>query len=101
MLSCNSEHSNTIHVDVTGISDNLLTNPINVYPNPTSDLLNIEIEGETGITNLEIINSIGQIIHKESFSSKLTVITKSFASGVYLLKLENNNKLKLFKVIKE
>jgi uncharacterized delta-60 repeat protein len=58
-----------------------------IYPNPVSNELNIEIEGNKGLVNYEIFNSIGQVVFKGKAIEKTTIQTSNFAPGIYLIKL--------------
>jgi uncharacterized delta-60 repeat protein len=60
-----------------------------IYPNPVSNELNIEIEGNNGQVNYEILNSIGQVVLKGNLMDKTTIQTSNFTPGIYLIKLGN------------
>ncbi|MDO8928866.1 MAG: T9SS type A sorting domain-containing protein [Bacteroidota bacterium] len=71
-----------------------------VYPNPVTNELTIELQGNTIQTNFEIINLSGQVIFKGTVFEKVVVQTENFVPGVYLVKLESENKFEYKKVIK-
>jgi hypothetical protein len=79
------------------------TSPIlfNIYPNPVSDELAIEIIGNKETVNFEIFNSIGQIVNKGSFVEKTVVQFNSFLPGIYFIKLDNGKMCEYKKIIKE
>lgn len=79
----------------------LKSKAISVYPNPVSDELNIEIDGNKELLNYEIVNTTGQTVFKGSLVEKASVQTSSFAPGIYLIKLGNDNVYELKKIIKE
>ncbi len=63
-----------------------------VYPNPTSDFLNIEISQTETPVNIEIYNSIGQKIWQETSrfgAHNFQVSVSDWASGVYVMNIEN------------
>ncbi len=72
----------------------------NVYPNPVKDFLNFNVSNiKTQETQVKLINILGKLvltkhIHKISpganFSEKLNI--KTLPSGIYLMKITNNNK---------
>ncbi|WP_375581153.1 T9SS type A sorting domain-containing protein [Marivirga tractuosa] len=75
---------------------------IAIYPNPTSDILNINnLSGD--IRNLTIYNSNGQLVQKHSLTDDSNVIRlKSLEAGVYLLQLQDDKgKLLTKRIIKE
>ncbi len=63
-----------------------ITNEISVFPNPTNDILNVT-SSET-ISDIEIINTMGQIVkHIDVHSDKTTCYVQDLTSGVYLLRI--------------
>ncbi len=66
---------------------------IGLYPNPTSNELTIDIKEATLPEALIIYNAIGQRIMSRSINSQrdLTVFTEDFTSGLYFVKLQNQN----------
>jgi len=99
--SCNSDPSNTIQVTNTGISSNDGNMPVNVYPNPFFNELNLESESSMNPVNFEIYNSFGQIVSKGTLLKKTTILASSLPPGVYSIKLENGKKMAIKKVTKE
>lgn len=81
------------------VTDNILG--LKIYPNPVSNELIIEIEGNNELLNYEIINTIGQVVYKGNFIKKTTVQTSNFAPGVYLVKFENGKIFEFKKIIKD
>jgi len=98
---CSSNQSNTINITSSGIEAIGANNAIKVYPNPVSDELIIEMEGNTETINFKIINSIGQVVYSGDFVENATVKTSAFAPGVYLIKLENGKTIEYKKIIKQ
>ncbi|MCE3228403.1 MAG: hypothetical protein K0S32_2954 [Bacteroidetes bacterium] len=79
----------------TDIKKNDPVNSVKVFPNPFSDKLEIESDGND--SHLEIFNCVGQKIHEEKTSQKKTEIsTSQFPTGMYFLKV-NNKTTKLLK----
>ena len=75
---------------------------IKAYPNPVSNELTIEIEGNTNDTYYEILNSIGQVVFKGNMTDKAVVQTSGFNAGIYLLKIETSRDVyEIKKIIKE
>ena len=97
---CSSAMSNSIHVVLTAVESVGDGRIANVYPNPVSNELNIEIAGNAERLNFEILNGIGQVVFRGSFIGKTTVNTSQFNPGVYLVKIENGKTLEFKKIIK-
>jgi hypothetical protein len=70
-----------------------------IYPNPSSDVLFIEIGL---ITDLIIYNSIGQLVFSMRLSSGLNkIMVDNFSNGIYYLMLQSEQlSIKGYKVIK-
>lgn len=100
LSGCSSDASNTIKVVLTdneSVTDHRM---IRVYPNPFSNELSIEMEGNTVLLNFEIINANGQIVFKGNFVESTVIPTSNLAPGVYLLKLGNGKIFEFRKIIK-
>jgi|AntRauMFilla1563_2_1112583.scaffolds.fasta_scaffold08693_3 hypothetical protein len=74
-----------------------------VYPNPTSDFLQLTLDNTLDNLRYELIDISGRIISKKTIRSKKTIINlKNISVGFYFLKLTRNNQLiKNFKLIKQ
>ncbi|MDD4236713.1 MAG: T9SS type A sorting domain-containing protein, partial [Bacteroidales bacterium] len=97
-MSFSNIATNDINFGVQSIND---LKQVKVYPNPVSNELVIEIEGNNGKVNFDILNAIGQVVFKGNLVEKTTVQTSNFAPGVYLIKLENGKTFEFRKIIKE
>lgn len=98
---CSSDASNSIVVVISGINNPDGSSFIEVYPNPVSNELIIEIKGSIHKTGFQIFNSSGQIVYKGTLQDKTVVQTSSFPTGLYLVKFENGNTLEFKKIIKK
>jgi Zn-dependent metalloprotease len=99
-FGCSSEPSNTIYFTVTRVEKLASVNTLKVYPNPVSNELTIDFEDNSEKIGFEIINSIGQTVHKGNMVNHTTVQTGSFAPGTYLVKIENGGTFEFCKIIK-
>ena len=62
---------------------------LKLYPNPTSNILNIEGEGIVGV---EVYNTIGQcVMMQEVNGNKAQINTESFNSGIYFIRIHAND----------
>jgi len=75
-----------------GIKDVTKQNDKRIYPNPVSDILNIEqLSGESTIV---IYNPIGQKVYTQSVSNtKAEINTVNYAPGIYFMQIYENQKL--------
>ncbi len=58
-----------------------------VFPNPASDLLQIELKENTKVAQLDIFNTIGQHKLSSTIVKNKTIDVSNFSAGTYLLKL--------------
>jgi hypothetical protein len=98
---CTSEASNVIHIVATGVEKLEANRAIKVYPNPVSNELVIEMEGNQTEQNFEVVNSNGQTVFKGCIFEKTIVQTSSFSSGVYLVRFDDGETIEVKKIVKE
>jgi Secretion system C-terminal sorting domain len=91
------EYSKTISLKV-----DCNNSEINVYPNPVTDILKINIrntDGNTIIANL--FDNNGKLIYSGKMVSGVSTINMAgFAKGIYLLRLKGNSEAQNIKIIK-
>ncbi len=83
------------------VNVSLTDNKVEIYPNPTQDIVNVAFVA--GLYNqIQLINSNGKILKQISLDSSITktaISLNNVASGIYLLKLNGNTPL-VKKIIK-
>ena len=81
------------HAGLKEINNN---SSINIYPNPTKDYLNIELNNETK-GNVIISNQLGQVVKEMNIDGKeLLIDVEDLTSGVYFINV-SNQKMKFLK----
>ncbi len=77
---------------VTSVDEYDHFSDVNVFPNPTSDKLCIDIPSQNdNAFDYSLYNNNGKLIGSESLTSGKNAITlKSYAPGMYVLKIQNN-----------
>ena len=94
--SMNDLSDNFFEIQVSGISNETVSN-VNIYPNPVSDLLQINREKDTE-TLLQIMSMEGRIVNSEIVVSPMhQVDMRNYPSGVYFIQIDGRS----FKVIKK
>ncbi|WP_435412222.1 S8 family serine peptidase [Psychroserpens mesophilus] len=72
-----------------------------VFPNPVTDILNIQIPASTEATNLKIYNVLGKLVLEKTITkSEIRLDVSSMASGVYMMSFTSDKGSKTFKLIK-
>jgi len=101
--SCLSSGAVTINVNIcTGLDELQFNNSINVYPNPTNDILNIQMPQPLDGT-LSITTIVGQQVCTGKMNNRSTITQVSMGSlsqGVYLLKIESAQQTVVKRIVK-
>jgi hypothetical protein len=71
-----------------GINENV-SNEVSIYPNPTSDVLNISTNSND-LSELTIKDITGKIVLTEEFNTKITINTDRYSKGIYLIDVKND-----------
>jgi Cys-tRNA synthase (O-phospho-L-seryl-tRNA:Cys-tRNA synthase) len=74
-------------------SINELNNAWNVYPNPSSDVIQIEMNGELQMNQIQVLDQNGKILLSSAVSAHHTNIldVKTLATGIYTIRLTNQS----------
>ncbi|MBL4594018.1 MAG: zinc-dependent metalloprotease, partial [Flavobacteriales bacterium] len=86
----------------TGISE-IKNGNINIYPNPTSGLINLEFKTTQDIDKISISDLQGKIVYldKNITISSIQIDLNSLSNGVYMLQVQSKNDVSVYKVIKQ
>lgn len=91
----------TVILNTVGLSEIQNFDKVNLYPNPTNGLIHVAGVAQTDF-NLEIINTLGQIIHTENHvSSSNNEIQYTFPSGskgIYIVRLTSKEYSKSIRI---
>lgn len=85
---------------VIGINDVSQMNAVNIFPNPTNSQFTVYGLRST-VNTIEVYNSLGQIVHKQTVNSKQETVNLSAASGVYSVKIYSEENPVVKKIIIE
>jgi len=87
-----------------GIEDIASSEYLSVFPNPATDILNIEVENNTRVNNLEIIDIVGKQvlqINNPTFNNKhITIPITELPYGIYMLLIQTDETIWQHKFIK-
>ncbi len=94
---------NQINSESLNVVENNFQNQIAIYPNPTKNILSIEIDGMIENAIIELLNLQGQIIERYEVDINSTVIIdlSNYPSGLYFSRISNGKKYYIAKVFKE
>ena len=76
--------------DTTSIieNNNQLIENVVLYPNPASNYFFIQ---SNNIVNVEIINTLGQIVFKQKFLPQNKIDVSDFSEGLFIVKIYTKN----------
>jgi hypothetical protein len=84
------------------LQGNSLNNVINLFPNPTSDVLNIENNSSEVISNVSVYSVSGALIKEvKSIDTIKSISVSDLQTGIYFVKLQINNEVKNYKFVKK
>jgi hypothetical protein len=72
--------------------------PISIYPNPAKELVTVTVGNDLLNKNAVLTDMNGKVLQRIKISSLSFAINMgAYASGVYLIKIDNNNQIKIVK----
>ena len=98
-LSNNVEFVTFLTETQNTVVNNLLSNSISVFPNPTSD--KIIVNTDLNNCNYELVDIKGSIITSDNFNYCTEIDLSKNLKGIYFLKLKSQNKIITKKIIIE
>ncbi len=82
------------------ITDNILKEQIEIYPNPTSDILHIITTKDVKISNIQIFDLLGSLVF-EVKQPKQDISLKKLSKGIYFMHVLSNKGDLVVKVVKK
>jgi hypothetical protein len=96
IIKSNCNYFNPVGLEMLSNSDDLF----HIFPNPFNELLNIEVKEGIGLA-IEVKNSLGQIVLKQSTVDNQTILDlNAQVPGIYFVTLKNTHSQKTVKVLK-
>ena len=87
-------------LDTESVEENIANNNVAMFPNPAKNELTISSEFN-GNNEVQIINSVGQVVKEFSFMNETTVNIDELNAGVYFVKVIGENTTTKKLVVKE
>jgi hypothetical protein len=97
---CTSDSSNSIEVTNVGIQGYMMEQNILIYPNPTTDFINIQNHLPEPIT-INIYDVHGKLLKNSSCNEALQVDFSHLANGLYLIIFEYKGQQLMKKIVKQ
>ena len=91
----------TVNSSTAGISENKLLS-FEMYPNPVSDVLNIQLPSGTDKAEVGVYDYTGRLVSSKTISSNdSTLDIQKISKGIYIIRVTTNNKIGVQRFIKK
>ena len=89
-------------VDLLAVNQATATNVFSVYPNPATNVINVQNTGSAGITGVTMTDLNGRVVKQSTFEavSNTQININDLSSGVYMMKISSNEGSTIKKIIK-
>lgn len=81
--------------------ENVMTTQFNAYPNPTNGSVTIQLEQYSADAQIEIFNSLGQLVISEKPQNTNAMIELPEENGIYLIRVTQNGVGYTTRIVKE
>lgn len=99
-LKITQEHQPVIYSKTVAIYPTIdLDNPVTIYPNPTTDWLNINVAKSEQILNVDIFDTYGQLLLTQKTIEPIS--TKNLIPGIYTIAITSNQQNKNYVFVKK
>lgn len=98
----NSE-STIMNINFLSVNEISLEDAISIYPNPTTDVLNIKATNNNLPESYKVYNMLGQLVASKTIlnESDLAVSTSNYSNGMYFIKIEKEGNVLSLPFIKK
>ena len=87
----------------TGLISTKAITSLSTYPNPVKDVLHVNIDNQSTVNVIEILNLSGKVLKSQQLNGEksVSIDTKDLASGVYVCRTKSGTELKTAKIVKQ
>ncbi len=93
--------SDCVNINPSSISENSINDDFEIYPNPTTAVLNINNIEDRIITNITLIDVSGKMVMNTRSLGNSTLNVQSLENGVYFIKIETEDGTALKRFVKQ
>ncbi|MFT5861609.1 MAG: hypothetical protein ACI828_000251 [Flavobacteriales bacterium] len=85
-----------------GVNDLAFAETVSLYPNPTSDMVNISFDNNVANGEITLFSAIGQTVMTKAISSQeATLDISGINAGIYVLRITSDNGVATKRIIKQ
>ena len=97
-----SNMSGTIRVvDTLGVDDVETINQFSIYPNPSSEILNVKLPSISTSITIQVFDVLGKNIYKTSTLTSTSLNVEDWKDGMYFIKVSSNDQIAIKTFIKK
>lgn len=87
--SCPIINFSNVNCSVTSLYENMNSlDNVNIFPNPSNEILNINFKNSKRISQIEILNCLGQVVKAEfTIEDNIHIFVNDLPKGIYILNL--------------
>jgi len=85
---------------VLGTNNQELLTQINVFPNPASDYINIDVFRNDNYFDYKLVDMSGKVLIKGQLSQQKTIYLNGIKAGIYFVEVSNGNRKAVKKIVK-
>jgi len=102
-----SDYSNQLEILFSvGINQSTSFSNVSIYPNPSSDVFNIELQDEyLGETNVSVVDELGRVVFEQSINKDKELMNckfdlSNYSNGIYFVKIQSDKKTTTKRIVK-
>lgn len=99
----NATTNQVVRLDIQGlgVAESELTSA-HVFPNPTNDLLNINLDNNVKVNSLKVMNTLGETVYEMNVfnSNQFQINTSNWSKGIYSIQINTETQSLIKKVVK-
>lgn len=83
-FGCSESVSGNFEMDTTGLNENDLSNQLLIYPNPSSGIVHLKLEGFESEVSLTIVDAVGRVVEaSRTVENNSKIDLSQFETGIY------------------
>lgn len=96
-------NSKNVQIDISNGINELNSDNISVYPNPTNDLLNLNFNKSITVQQITLMDLHGKTVYSNNTvtSTSMQIDISNLSQGLYMLNVRTNNGVNIHKIIKQ
>ena len=97
-----SDTSACVDMTTIGIDERVVVKEVEIYPNPTSGIFNVELEKIVETSSIIVYDMLGElVVKKEKIKKNNLIDLTNHPKGVYLVQIKNGTNNSILKIVKK